>query len=249
MNRYPRAILFIAYFIGTAFAGNEANTRIERAPLPEAPLLRRAPDLSKWTVTYTYPGREKKEETGANSPSVLQPVRLLTLVVSKSRNTYFEQKSYSNGTSGESCRIGDMQIHVSGSSREVQVYEPASFASDSSGQLMVDSSVYPDYSRTDFPGLEWVSADTFIGVQKRQGRDCLVFQENPLPGARNGTRPTALLIDQQTRLPVLLESPEVKALYSFEPLSEPRALSSEVQSYLDKRTEVIKTMTTASPSY
>ncbi len=60
-------------------ASAEPNEAIEKAPLPAGPVLKRAPELARWTITFAYPKNVKGE--GSASP------RLKTLTVTKSRDS------------------------------------------------------------------------------------------------------------------------------------------------------------------
>lgn len=240
MNRLLLSILSLALLTGVRATAD----KIEKPPLPAGELLKRAPDFSKWTVIYSYP--ESKPAKGGDSPKAGNPgpVRLATLTVTKTKNIYVEQKTYTDGSVKQSWRLGDMQICFS-DFKTVNIYDRSSFPS-ADGELLANPELYTDYSKTDFPGLEWVSARNYAGVQTLNDVECLVFRENP---PINPANPTAY-IDLQTRLPVRLVSQESTNTYTFDPTPPvPISLPPEIQQLLESRAKAIKSMTTASPSY
>lgn len=240
--------LLIALLLGGLFAAaSEPDAKIEQRPLPSGPLLVRAPALSAWTVTYSYPMPKKTDN--ADAATATAPVRLLTLIVRKSTKLYFERKTFTDGATRESWRLGDTQINLVPDSHKLDIFEPSSFGRTASGDLLADPSVYTDYSRTDFQGLEWVSAQAYVGVAQRQGRDCLVFAQEALASSATEARPTFAYIDLQTRLPVAQEGPSAVIRYSFDPSPTMPVLPPDIQRFLEKRANAIKTMTTATPSF
>ena len=245
MNRFLYLCLSVTVLAVALTAENEP--KIEKLPLPDGPALKRAPDFSKWTVTYAYPPADKNKDTAG-------PMRLAKSTVTKSPNIYFEQKTYTDGTIRGSWRIGDMQISFSTASNTLNIYQPSSFVSSASGELLADPAVYTDYSKTDFPGLEWVSAQNYVGVQKQSGDEYMVFQTNVSAGSFTGVlpahSPVTAYINLQTRLPTRLATQESTASYTFEPQPPtPLSLPPELQQLLEKRAKGIKNMTSASPSY
>jgi hypothetical protein len=106
---------------------------------------------------------------------------------------------------------------------------------------------YSDYSKTDFPGFEWISAKNYIGAQTMEGVPCIVFHDGPvsLNAAAATTDGTAAAppvpktgrtayIASDGRLPVLLQDENVTTFYQFEtPPAAPLTLPPNVQAAFD----------------
>jgi len=236
MKRFLPALLAAFFPLSLSQAGREEN--LEPAPLPAGPLLKRAPDFSAWAVTYTYP---KLKDDDASHLSA-QVIRLQKLAVTKTKAIYHEAITFTDGSSRESWRVGALQVSPTPGSGKLAIYDPSSFPSTSSGQLISNPSVYTDYSCTDFPGLEWVSPHTYVGLLRTEDSAFLVF--------RDSSTSTTAYIDLQTRLPNHLESPERSAVYSFgTPPLVMQQLPQEIGNLLEKRAKAIKILSTTSPSF
>jgi hypothetical protein len=101
-----------------------------------------------------------------------------------------------------------------------------------------------NFAASDFAGLDWISADTYSGMVKYQGRDCIVFNSNvsPLEGLQQRLEaagieqaralhhhvagavkiPATACIDLDTRLPLFVQFGGEKCIYQYGPA--PRAL-------------------------
>jgi len=213
--------------------------KIERVPLPPGPLFQRAPEFAKWTVSYTY--LIPKSDSAAAPPSA-PPVRIQKLTVVKTNATYWEQRTFTDGSIKESWRIGSMQISLSANSKTPQIFEPSSFPTDVTGISIASPSLYTDYSQTDFPGIEWITAQDYLGVAHDSDQDLLVFQRN----APNAT----VYINEKNRLPKRLETSEAVAIFVFEtPPQVPLSLPRTITDFLERRAAAIKTLTTTTPSF
>lgn len=213
--------------------------KIESVPLPDGPLFQRAPEFAQWTVSYTY--LIPKPESAAAPPSA-PPVRIQKLTVVKTNTTYWERRIFTDGSTQESWRIGSMQVSLSANSKTPQIYEPSSFPSDVTGMSIASPSLYTDYSQTDFPGIEWITAQNYLGIAHDSDHDLLVFQRNA-PDA-------SVYIDEQTRLPKRLETSEAVAIFVFEaPPQVPLSLPRTITDFLERRAAAVKTLTTTTPSF
>lgn len=231
-----KALLHLALVLACLRPCDGASAaKVESAPLPDGALFQRAPEFSKWTIRYTYVIHKSENETPP-------PVRMLKLTVVKTHATYWEQRTFTDGSVQESWRVGAMQISVSANSRTPQIYEPSSFPTDVAGVSISSPSLYTDYSQTDFPGIEWVTAQNYLGIARDSGQDLLVFQ-------RDSPNATAY-IDEHTRLPRRLETGEAVAVFTFEaPPQVPLSLPGPISDFLERRAKAVKTLTTTTPSF
>lgn len=233
-------LIFVVFLTLCRLSADAApNPATENQPVPSGPLLNRAPSFSKWLITFDY---LKGERASGTHP------RLKSLAVTKTKHIYFEQKIYSNGSIHESWQIGKLHIVVDSQPHRVNIYESGSF-----GEGIMDPSLYTDYSSTDFPGVEWVSMQTFLGIQKGFGGEKLLFRKTiqpPLPELGRNPVVLTVCIDEQTRLPVQVQSEEAILNYQYLPPPETLlVLPPDVQRLLDRRAATIKTLTTTTPSF
>jgi hypothetical protein len=176
--------------------------------------------------------------------------------VAKAKTIYREERVFSNGKKFETWRVGAMQISALPGSGELAISEPS--ASDIG---LTDPEAYTDYSKTDFPGFEWISKKNYLGVQEMAGRQCLVFkdsvsdlsedaiavaEENPEGAPKIPVRrsPTAAWIDLETRLPVVLQKGDRKSAFVFGPTPAAMlTLPPKIQSLLDRRAKALEMLT------
>lgn len=135
-------------------------------PLPAGPLLKRAPDSLEWEIRIDTDESLKpsKASQEGNAPPPPPPKIVL---VTKGGKVVREMISYANGSQVEiwhrsgatvSRKPGDKVWNVS----------PITTAGFES----------PDYIKSDFSGLEWLSPSTYTGVQALGGRKVIVFAGN-----------------------------------------------------------------------
>jgi hypothetical protein len=200
------------------------------------PLLRkRAPDFAKWSIVSgeSSDAREQPkpdEDVGSASPKEKRES-------SQSRKSLEKQNPPKAAAVLEITKTGHV-IHVERINDQKHIWNiwitaghELSVAPDSESVEEVappsnpdmDNPLYTDFSKTDFPGLEWISAKNFTGVEKVSGRACLVFREPLAPDstiAGNAGSPDRTIryaaIDYYSRLPVALAAGGVMQEYSFE---------------------------------
>ena len=197
--------------------------------LPPGPLLNKAPEFAQWTIT-TKPAATpadsepaEAESTPDRSPSptprhrqksadstgkkTAPPVERTT-VVTKTQSLRHEETSAGAEPKMQKWCVPDMQVTIDGSTAPV-VSLPGNAA----------DSDYVDYSKTDFPGFEWISNRNFTGARKVLGQDCLIFEDQPVAKKKGSGEPvpsTAVAaINSATRLPVSLQTGEETQTYEF----------------------------------
>lgn len=214
---------------------------LQDIPPPSAPILRRAPDASEWTVTF-HKDRAKamedlaksKEEEEARakdpesdrvsaSPGQLDPVEV---TVTKQGGMYREITAWPGGKKTEKWITGKLQViesEINGSVSRVMI--PRIFFSPD----------YSDYSRSDFEKCEWVAMDNYVGVRKMNGLPVYAFElpveKKPLTprekaearqladnGETFGGRLPATLrvyLDIKTQLPLLCDDGSILQIYRY----------------------------------
>jgi hypothetical protein len=228
--------------VSTASAQQESKI----PPLPEGPLLKRAPDYSIWTVTATGNVEDDKNAASrgdkGNSPS------LTASTTTKTGSIILEQVADAQGRKHEIWHVKGLRIEKLPNS------EPLIYPDVSGGDIYT-----PAFSSSDFAGLDWISKDTYSGIQKYQGRDYIVFNGSISPLSSDKAReeqiamsealffnknssvevkrvPTVAYIDLETRLPLMVILGKQKRIYQFgqppqSQLSLPEDVAHAIASY------------------
>ena len=205
-------------------------------PIPPAgPLLNRAPDFSRWVIVIKRPKAEQSDKSAA-SQSGAKPGPQTTetrVTTTKTGPVREEEEIGENGSKAVKWYNAGMQVTMK-TGWTIPVLSSA--ATNPFDELLTD------YSKTDFPGFEWISAKNYLGTKNVAGRDCLVFKDKAsvisdeelnvrkevADLSKTGDTKAALQIDPEqflkeavayvdfeTRLPVaLLRSDEVRT-YQF----------------------------------
>jgi hypothetical protein len=231
--KYP--ILLVGMWLGLATSLCAQNSKLP--PLPEGPLLKRAPDSSAWTVTFK--GNVMDGIGRSESPLVSKIV--------KNHSIILEQNTDSSGQQHEVWHVGGLQVSKVPNSVDLIINHDA-------GGTDIYSINFED---SDFAGLDWLSAATFVGIEKFQGRDCMIFksQINPLPivtrqeeesineaNKAEGLAPreekkvaAVAYIDLETRIPLLVQFGQQKRTYEYGPattLTLPPEVAKALKVYL-----------------
>lgn len=171
--------LFCFALLTLAGAASGQDSAGTPAPLPSGPLLKRAPDLSTWTVTsqnavQPRDGQNQQgqnQNSGGNNPTV--PLGFSRQAVIKTGKIIDEQLVDGMGRKFEIWHVNGTKVSsVPGASGPMVVPDVAA------------SDIYTtNFAVSDFAGLDWISAQTYSGIQKVMGRDCIIFkgQVNPQP--------------------------------------------------------------------
>jgi hypothetical protein len=200
-------------------------------------------------MTYTCTDASGKPITGKPAPGASSPgTATISIRMTKTENIYHEEILSANGTKREIWHIGDLQIDPVANSEELAVYDPSSFPHPG-GKPLYNPEYYTDYSQSDFPGLQWLSPRTYLGVEKIKDTEYLVFRQGPAPTSTSNVS-TTVLIDPQTHLPVQIKSPQVEINYLFgDAPTSLQELPRNVKALLIQRFSLIRSLTTRPHSY
>ena len=177
-------------------------------PAPKSPVLARAPSFADWTVTFNYKGDEKKPGGVAGQPSLnagpaIPADSLQSLTVSKTKKTYREETIFKSGMKGEKWIYDNIELmQVPGTDSIVPIDPPTQEA---------PSPDYSDYSKSDFPELNWLTLDHYKGIQTYQGKPAYLF-ESTNPGEK-----CVALLAVETQLPLSFTEGKVVRTYVFNP--------------------------------
>lgn len=169
--------------IGAAIAGAQSPGEPERPPILSGPLLSRMPEVASWKIVTL----------GVAAGGAKAPGDIKCSLVIKNGTTFHSEIVLENGMELEGWWVNGVQVlRRKGDSVLVvarQTGEP----------------YYMNYKDTDFPDIGWVAPDCYSGLQRVNGRQCLVFKKEGC----------IAWIDPETHLPVqVLENGIVKS-YTF----------------------------------
>lgn len=173
-----------------------AEPNLRQEPLPPGPLLQRIPDFSSWRVNFFYAQDKIKSADGkspdypARDDTFFLPALPRTLVITRTKPRWLVVIKDVKGNSLEQSCDGERQ-YVSGALG--QGNDPVGAFMINKDPFSGDWGKFMDFSLCDFPDLEWVSKQTYKGIQSDNGRDFLVFESNGM----------SAWIDLTTRYPVL----------------------------------------------
>jgi hypothetical protein len=220
-----RTIRWLCIFFGIASLVGAAAAQSPQAtppPLGPGPLLKRAPNFSQWLISSKLGSADAPLVPDANTKFDQRTL------VRKTGAIRYEITAYVDGRRTEKWCQGDFQAAViPGEANPIVTVRGANAVGGG----------FTDYSKSDFPGFEWISKRNYIGVQTMEGVSCIVFHEGSKGGgdAPSTAGGNTAYIAADTRLPVLLQADDGTAtLYQMEaPPSTPLAIPPNVQASFD----------------
>jgi len=254
-------IFCLAFLVTITLHAQQAAPSPTLPPLPPGPLLKRAPDYSTWTVTCQGHAAEArpsvKPATTEGKPKDKEAVTIASTVV-KTGSTILELNADTDGKRKEIWHIGGLMVMKQPDAAEPTVWPDT-----------VQADIYSvNFAAVDFAGLDWISATTYSGMAKYQGRDCIQFtgEVSPLnPKAREEeaiaigqaiafgqpvppeTKVTAVAyIDLETRLPLVVTFGNEKRIYQYgTPPAAELTLPPELENAVKEREKQLKRLSTA----
>lgn len=202
---------------------------------PAGPLLKRAPEMSAWTVTFSASRPpEKPPETAAEKP----PESPRRVSVTKTGDIRHAVIVDAEGRKTEMWSAPGIQAFLRPGWKEPLL---------SDGANAFDA-FFVNFAATDFPGFEWISAKNFRGIEKAGERDCLVFQDKAAaldrgtPAEPGGQLPVLTAhVDLSTRLPVKLDNGGEVATFRFAPPPSAKlALPADVLAAIGARAQQLR---------
>ena len=193
---------------------------------PPGPLLAKAPALSQWTITFSYPEETKAQGT-AYSPDTAKAVleslsaRVKTVVTTKTGDIIHEETTTLGGNKTEDWQVrGSYYIKYPGKN-VWSAYEKNDSAL--STVRFRTAMILPD---SGFNGLDWIGSDSYAGKIKTSTGENLVFVPggmstlnvaDPAGQAKLQTLPKVAYVDSTTHLPVMVRTPSETRQFTFSP--------------------------------
>ena len=166
---------------------------LEKTPLPSGPLVSRMPTFSMWRVLYSYASDKAAPKVGGGgkppapdrqSDVMVLPPRAVT--ITRTMPIYHIARVDTDNRVEELWFDGSNPYVISPG-----LPGPSLPGRNASGGSAIPSEL--DFSHTDFPDVEWVSPQTYLGTLKGESTSYLLFR-------KGDTGPT-VWIDADTRRP------------------------------------------------
>jgi hypothetical protein len=214
-------------------------------PYPGGPVLAKTADFAKWTTT-TLTSVPKSSTGDTTAPASSEKADLKKTIVTTTKTLPVRLVSIiaANGEDQSIWCLEPFQVLTS-------QHFPKPFI------LTSPSPTYVDYSRSDFPELEWISEANFVGIQKVGEKQVLLFRTTIAPNAAAAAAAKAAgheisgslceaTVDAKTRLPVSFKQDGMVSTYDFEdpptsvlvPPPEVKALLTEEKARLQRLSRV-----------
>jgi len=230
MNNFPAAIRPVLFAVCCSLLAvlprlfAEENKPTAAPPAP--PFVRNAPSQVTWTIEF-----KKRGETAGRKGDEAAPktgrATLQKIEVTKYGRDRREVEEWSDGSKVEKWFFRGYHIFEQHGSKDIYVVNSSA---DGFQRL-----TFPDYSTGDFPELEWLSAESYVGEESFEGRPGFLFEQSapvlsePVIAqirAATGTAPvkndhgdsrrkTRVWIDEKTRLPMAVDNGVKTKVYSF----------------------------------
>ena len=164
-------------------------------PLPPGPILAN-PEYAQWQTVVTS---EPSSNTSAANTS-----KTVTSVI-KTKNLRLEV--IDNPTIGKVTKWCDGDLQIVSTAKEPG---PTLYTSPDPDPA---HNFFQSYAKSPFPEIAWVSPKSYTGIQKFEGRDCMVFE------AKSPSESTSSIafISIETHLPVCLKKASEVRRYQFSP--------------------------------
>jgi hypothetical protein len=180
----------------------------EKAPPPAAPFLNPAPEHSAWKVLYTF-----KNAPPPGPP----PLTLMEVDVTKMNSTRQNVSIWSDNQTTEFWNYDGLCMFNQHGNPTVYLLPLSSVSSALSAAM-------PNYSKSDFPELDWVNAGNYKGVVTYQGHSCYLFQSKPSGAAAAGYNADQISlqqawIDVKTKLPAAFDD-GLKSIRTYTDIKE-----------------------------
>lgn len=200
MKRALTAVSLIA--LAAACAAQSTGPGANRAELPPGPLLNRAPDSAEWEVSYHASGIPNAGGAAVPLEPSTDDSRSYKATIAKSKDVYHVEVAKGGEKIDKWC-IGSAQVTTSPNAQLPIV----SLKGNDQGDPF-----YVDFSKADFPGLQWISKNNFAGVTNNGSADILLFRDE-LPDATGEKVPAIAAIDMKTRWPLYMRVGEAVTLF------------------------------------
>jgi hypothetical protein len=203
--------------------------------LPPGPLISRAPDPGQWLVSIKS-GSPSTDPAPAPDPRAKYDQRMLVRKSGAIRSEVLVDGSGQRLL--DKWFAGGTEVTVYPGQKDPVITMPGATI-EPEGHADTN---FTDYSKSDFPGFEWLTFQKYTGIQICSGIPCIVFHDGPAdtasPAAGAAAPPVPVTgrtayIDVKSRLPVRLQVDDVATYYQwYQAPATPLTLPPAVQTVL-----------------
>ena len=215
----------------------------DTVPFPAGPVLAKAPNFAKWTMTITS---TPKATAGSSAGSPSTETKATTQAIVTTTKTFPIRLVVTSD-----AKRGTSTIWCVGSSEVIQNQQfQKPFVSTSGNQGFVD------FSHCDFPELEWITEANYVGLEKSGEGQALLFRTKIVLHGRGQTAsdhieidiPCEAKIDAQTRLPMSFQKGDEMFTYKFDQVpTSILSLPPDIKSILDQEQSRLKRLARVPP--
>lgn len=242
-------ISFIPVFAALTFLGagllcaqQEAQPPVE---IPPGPLLKSAPEFSKWIVTFQYP-KESKPDAPKRDGS--EPVQM---VVTKTGDVISEITTDAKNRRAELWHVGQVQYRKSAGTAQWFEASPQRFSN-------AGISDYVPLPANGFQGWDWIGAASYAGTIPIKEGSAFAF----VPGGAEtlklkspdqlkdqiAAKPRVAFVDAETRFPLAMRTGVVVESFAFQPApTEKQSLPSDLMEAIQKGEEARRRLSQPAP--
>lgn len=214
----------LAMMAGNCLAQPPANPMEDGKlpPLPN-PIIRRAPDLSQWTV---QPGEASSVNRAGSQPDKANAAGVRTTIV-KSGKTYWISEIDPSGRKWEKWNVDGRQVTFEPGTKQAIVRTSGS-----------NGATYTNFSSSDFMGMDWISNQNYVDFKEIRGRKCYLFKENVKDPITGEISVLTAAVDSETQMPVFSAVDTSVTIYQFgPPPAVPLSVPQEVRTALTQQAE------------
>lgn len=212
---------------------------------PSGPLIKdRAPQMARWSITRSGPASKIAAASEAGGEPKPKGFWGSKVTFTKTDDITRQDTLDEQGRVWTTWCLKGLQITVWPDGKTFVQEAPARFDPENPPAL------YTDFSRSDFPGFEWISKKNFSALEEVDGRKRMIFKDVEPPPSSDPAEaalpaiPRVAVVDLETRLPVSLSRGGETKKYEFlSPPEAKQALPAVVLTLLDNRAKGIEAAT------
>jgi hypothetical protein len=163
-------LIFMGLGIATSIPAPSDNGIIKTA-YPGGEAIGPAPDFSQWQVNFTFSQTKGKPGQGQAKEEIIvgvapPPPQPKSLSVIKTKPMKRIVLIYADGSNQSAWNDGQETYWMTNDNH------PYTMPRD----MQIQMSPFLTFGDNDFPGMEWVSEQNYVGMQEMRGSKCLVFE-------------------------------------------------------------------------
>ena len=135
--------------------------------LPSGPLLKRAPEFASWTLTIEPADANTQAASANDGKSATGSEPASKSVIAKTQNIYAMDTLVSNGRVWKKWSKNNVTATISPDTEIIVL------GNNTGGALFPSE----DFSKSDFPEVQWVSSENFVRIVSVKGKRAMLFSK------------------------------------------------------------------------